>query len=120
MEQLVVQNLGKTNIKLYIEPEPDNFNALKPKYESLGFTKNWIDDRNICPNWKGKEIVMEKNGLIPEPHIIDFSFLEKIPVTKSATRKTTRITTRITAKGIKKHNNNKTHRKHKKRYHKHK
>jgi hypothetical protein len=43
MEQLVVQNLHKSNIKLYIEPEPDNVAVLKPKYESLGFIKNHLE-----------------------------------------------------------------------------
>lgn len=99
MEQLVVQNLGKTNIKLYIEPEPDNVAALKPKYESLGFVKNFNDNPDICTNWQGKEIVMEKTGLIPQENIIDFSFLQARKSTKSATRRSTRIT----AKGNKKH-----------------
>jgi hypothetical protein len=106
MEQLVIQNLHKSNIKLYIEPEPDNVAALKPKYESLGFVQNHLEHPNICPNWQGKEIVMEKTGLVSEPSIIDFSFLEGKKVTKSATRRTT-------AKGIKL----KT-KKHKRKYHK--
>lgn len=101
MEQLVVQNLGKTNIKLYIEPEPDNVAALKPKYESLGFIKNFNDNPDICPNWQGSEIVMEKTGLIPDPNI-DFSFLQARKSTKSVRS----VTRRTTAKGIKtkKHN----------------
>ena len=107
MEQLVVQNLQKTNIKLYIEPEPENVAALKPKYESLGFNKNFTDNPDICPNWQGTEIVMEKTGLIPQPSVIDFSFLEQAPTAKSYARRTTR---RITAKGIKTHK--KTYRKH--------
>lgn len=74
MEQLVVQNLHKTNIKLYIEPEPDNVAVLKPKYESLGFIKNHNQNPEICPNWTGKEIVMEKSGLSEEPHVIRLSF----------------------------------------------
>lgn len=114
MEQLVSQNLHKTNIKLYIDSEPDNVSILKPKYESLGFVKNFTDTPDICPNWKGTEIVMEKTGLIEEPHIIDFSFLEQIKPARSATRKTTRIT----AKGIRKHKN--THRKHGKIHYKRK
>lgn len=100
MEQLVVQNLHKTNIKLYIEPEPDNVNALKPKYESLGFVKNTTENLDICPKWTGKEIVMEKSGLSEETHIINFSFLEGRTPEKSvrSVRSTTR---RTTAKGIK-------------------
>lgn len=119
MEQLVVQNLGKTNIKLYITPEPDNVAVLKPKYESLGFIKNFTDTPDICPNWKGHEIVMEKTGLTPEQSIIDFSFLEGKQLTKSiaksVARRTTRRTSIVTAKGIK----NKTH-KRKRKYHKRK
>jgi hypothetical protein len=96
MEQLVVQNLGKTNIKLYIEPEPDNVAALKPKYESLGFIKNLNDNPDICPNWAGKEIVMEKSGLTPDLNI-DFSFLQS----RKSTRSVRSVTRRTTAKGIK-------------------
>lgn len=117
MEQLVVQNLHKTNIKLYITPEPDNVAVLKPKYESLGFIKNFTDTPDICPNWTGHEIVMEKTGLTPEQSIVNFSFLEEINPTKSVTRRTTR---RTTAKGVKpkiqKHKNiKKSHRFTKKR-----
>jgi hypothetical protein len=95
MEQLVVQNLGKNNIKLYIEPEPDNVKVLKPKYESLGFVKNIESNPEICPNWAGTEIVMEKTGLAEETQVIDFSFLEGTIKAKSATNK------RTTAKGVK-------------------
>jgi hypothetical protein len=81
MEQLIVQNLNKTNIKLYIDPEPDNVAFLKPKYESFGFIKNFKDNSEICPNWnievdgEDSAIVMEKTGLVPETSVIDFSFL---------------------------------------------
>lgn len=110
MEQLVVQNLHKTNIKLYIEPEPDNVAVLKPKYESLGFTKNLIENSKICPNWTGEEIVMEKSGLSKDTRIINFSFLEGITPAKSVRS----VTRRTTAKGIK----SKTQ-KHKRRTRKH-
>lgn len=85
MEQLVVQNLQKTNIKLYIEnkpDKPDNARVLKPKYESLGFIKNNLDNPDICPDLKTDDgyIVMEKTGLVPEPSVIDFSFLEQVPI----------------------------------------
>jgi len=115
MEQLVAQNLHKTNIKLYITPEEENVRVLKPKYESLGFDTNLNTNPEICPNWKGTEIVMEKSGLVEEPDIIDFSFLQKTKQAKSATRKTIRNT----AKGIKK-KHKKTHRKYKKTYNKRK
>ena len=114
MEQLVVQNLQKTNIKLYIKPKKENVDALKPKYESLGFIKNHKEHPDICPKWQGKEIVMEKTGLVPETSIIDFSFLEQAPTARTYTRRTLRTT----AKGVKKHR--KTYRKHRKSYHKRK
>lgn len=77
MEQLVIQNLQKTTIKLFIDPEPENKNVLKPKYISLGFTKNSEDDGDICPEWAKTHtnMVMEKNGLIPLTSVIDLSFL---------------------------------------------
>lgn len=112
MEQLVVQNLGKTNIKLYIDSEPDNVSALKPKYESLGFVKNLIGNPEICPNWTGTEIVMEKTGLISEESVINLSFLTTLPNVRSVNRRTTRAT----AKRVKKrktYRKNKSYRKHK-------
>jgi hypothetical protein len=113
MEQLVVQNLGKNNIKLYIEPEPDNVKVLKPKYESLGFVKNIESNPEICPNWAGAEIVMEKTGLAEETQVINFAFLEGTVNAKSATNK------RTTAKGVNlktsKHRKTHKHRKSSKR-----
>jgi hypothetical protein len=113
MEQLVVQNLGKNNIKLYIEPEPDNVKVLKPKYESLGFVKNIETNPEICPNWAGTEIVMEKTGLAEETQVINFAFLEGTVNAKSATNK------RTTAKGVNlktsKHRKTHKHRKSSKR-----
>ena len=113
MEQLVVQNLGKNNIKLYIEPEPDNVKVLKPKYESLGFVKNIESNPEICPNWAGTEIVMEKTGLAEETQVINFAFLEGTVNAKSATNK------RTTAKGVNlktsKHRKTHKHRKSSKR-----
>jgi hypothetical protein len=94
MEQLTIQNLHKNNIKLYIENEPDNVKVLKPKYESLGFVKNMIQNPEICPNWTGTEIVMEKSGLTEETPVIDFSFLQS-----SVKPVTTGFTTATTVKG---------------------
>ena len=101
MEQLVSQNLQKTNIKLYITPEPENISILKPKYESLGFVKNFTDTPNICPNWKGNEIVMEKTGLVPELSVVDFSFLEGKQLSKSFSKRQNSYSV-CTAKGINK------------------
>jgi hypothetical protein len=101
IEQLIVQNLKKTNIKLYIEPNYDNIAVLKPKYEALGFIKNLNNNQDTCPNWRRKELVLEKTDLAPELHIIDFSFLTKKPLRKNS------ITNKI-------RKNYKTHRKYKK------
>jgi len=100
MEQLVVQNLQKTNIKLYIENEPRNVDVLKPKYESLGFIKNITQNPEICPNWEGTDIVMEKTGLTEERRVIDFDFLHP-------------ITMNTVAKGITKTKRNKKNKKYK-------
>lgn len=78
MEQLVVQNLGKNNIKLFIEPHEKNKSMLKPIYESHGFILNNEKNSDICPEWKDPEIVMEKPNLVSQTNIIDLSFL-KIP-----------------------------------------
>ena len=106
MEQLVVQNLGKPNIKLYIDPEPTNKGVLKPKYTDLGFTLNSEDDPDICPGWTEHDIVMAKTGLSSDKNIIDFSFLDSSAYSKRAIK--------TTAKGIsKKRKNKKTYRNHK-------
>lgn len=89
MEQLVIQNLGKTNIKLYIENEPSNVSVLKPKYKSLGFVKNSNINPEICPNWEGTEIVMEKMGLTEKQHVIKFDFLKSSKTTRTATTRNT-------------------------------
>ena len=79
IEQLTVQNLGKHNIKLYIERTEVGYTKLKPKYISLGFTNNHDNNPNICPDWKDDELVMEKSNIIPQQNIIDFSFLNIAP-----------------------------------------
>lgn len=114
MEQLVVQNLGKPNIKLYIDPEPTNKGVLKPKYTDLGFTLNSEDEPDICPGWTDHDIVMEKTGLYSDKNIIDFSFLDSSAYSKRAIKTTSKTTFKTTAKGISKK------RKHKKTYRKHK
>jgi hypothetical protein len=101
MEQLTIQNLHKNNIKLYIENEPDNVKVLKPKYESLGFVKNMIQNPEICPNWTGTEIVMEKSGLTEETPVIDFSFLQSSSKSVTAKSVTARYTT-VKGKGTNK------------------
>ena len=117
MEQLTIQNLHKNNIKLYIENEPDNVKVLKPKYESLGFVKNMIQNPEICPNWTGTEIVMEKSGLTEETPVIDFSFLQSYFKSVTAKSVTARYTT-VKGKGIKKtyKRNKKSYKRNKKSY----
>ena len=101
MEQLVVQNLGKTNIKLFIEKFPDeNRRALEPKYASLGFVHNNEDNVDVCRHWgDDKELVMEKKDLVPQPDIIDFSFLQQmIPRKKGGSIKRKKVQ-RLSRKG---------------------
>ena len=69
MEQLVVQNLGKRNIKLFVENEDTNANFLVPRYQKMGFQ---ID--SICNKKFKHDIVMEKQINL-DISIIDFSFL---------------------------------------------
>ncbi len=78
MEQLVVQNLGNTAIKLYIYPYKE---SIERKYESLGFTHS--DD--LCPNWKD-EYIMVKTGLQPNYSIIDLSILRVSRATRKRKR----------------------------------
>jgi len=78
IEQLAVQNLGKTNIKLYIDRDPSNVTFLKPTYERIGFDLNVDDTPSMCPDWSEPEMAMEKPNLTPQSQIIDLSFL-KVP-----------------------------------------
>lgn len=70
MEQLVVQNLGRRNIKLFVENEPKNANFLVPRYQRMGFKTD-----SICGKKFEHDIVMEKQ-INPDSTIIDFSFLK--------------------------------------------
>lgn len=70
MEQLAVQNLGKRNIKLFVENDPiENARFLVPRYQRMGFQ---IDD--VCGKKFPDETVMEKQ-VNPDTTTIDFSFL---------------------------------------------
>jgi len=76
VEQLVVQNLDLSVLKLYIDNDPITKPILKNIYEMLGFNYNSIDDNTICPGFLGgDEIVMEKRGLVTHQDSIDLSFL---------------------------------------------
>lgn len=66
MEQLVIQNLSKTNIKLYVDPAKQT--VLVRIYESLGFVIHPTQTTST-------EIVMEKQGLVAQTDIIDLSSL---------------------------------------------
>jgi hypothetical protein len=79
MEQLAVQNMGKTNINLFIERDEENKRFLEERYKSLGFTLNADDNAEICPRWSYPEMVMQKPDLLPRTDIIDFSFLQVSP-----------------------------------------
>ena len=78
MEQLAIQNLRKTKIKLYIDRDLSNVSFLKPTYEKIGFDLNVDDNPSMCPDWSEPEMAMEKPNLTPQPQIIDLSFL-KVP-----------------------------------------
>ena len=77
MEQLVSQNLGKRNIKLFVENEPSNANFLVPRYEKMGYE---IDP--VCSKKFPHDIAMEK-AINPDTNIIDFTFLmnQQQPIT---------------------------------------
>jgi hypothetical protein len=76
-EQLAVQNLGKSHVKLFVDDKQDRhiYNLLVAKYGSIGF----IDDTANCQSWTSSETIMKKDGLIhqsdPTQGGIDFSFL---------------------------------------------
>jgi hypothetical protein len=70
MEQLVVQNLGKTNIKLFVENEQQaNIDFLVPRYKKIGFEIDFV-----CSEKFSNKVVMEKQ-IILDRRLIDFSFL---------------------------------------------
>lgn len=79
MEQLVVQNMDKTHINLFIEREEKNKRFLEEKYKSLGFILNADENPEICHQWPHPEMVMQKPGLKPRTDIIDLSFLKVSP-----------------------------------------
>lgn len=69
MEQLVVQNLEKPNIKLFVENIKANTDFLVPRYTKIGFQLDFA-----CGKKFPDKIVMEKQ-LMPNIQLIDFSFL---------------------------------------------
>lgn len=69
MEQLVAQNLRKSDIKLFVENEPSNANFLVPRYKQMGFE---ID--SVCGQKFQHDIIMKKQ-INPNTNIIDFTFL---------------------------------------------
>lgn len=70
MEQLVIQNLGRRNIKLFVENQPSNANFLVPRYQKIGYKIDYV-----CGKKFSDDIVMEKQ-IYPDITIIDFSFLK--------------------------------------------
>ena len=74
IEQLVVQNLGLSYIRLYIDNHKESTLILKNIYEKLGFMHNSEEEKDLCPGFLGgDEIVMEKRGIDKEPVTINFS-----------------------------------------------
>jgi len=80
MEQLVAQNLGKSDIKLFVENEPSNANFLVPRYQKMGFQ---ID--SVCSQNFPDDITMEKQ-INPDTNIIDFTFLVNPQLTTTGGR----------------------------------
>lgn len=89
MEQLVVQNLGKDNIKLVVENgqiseeiidgnliKKDYSQFLVKRYEDLGFSL--FNSPKCLRNFKNSTI-MRKTSLQPITSVIDFSFLDIPP-----------------------------------------
>jgi hypothetical protein len=85
MEQLVVQNLGKTNIKLFVSEKnkkrnknynikDPNASFLKQRYNNIGY-----NIEPSCDNKFKNENVMEKSSLVPDTSIIDYAFLQIPP-----------------------------------------
>lgn len=98
MEQLVAQNLEKSNIKLFVENEPSNANFLVPRYQKMGFQ---ID--SVCSQKFPHDITMEKQ-INPDTNIIDFTFLVNQQLTTTGGRYKRKKTHK------KKFRKNKTHR----------
>jgi hypothetical protein len=97
IEQLAVQMIDKTNLKLNVELHTNEFEILKSKYTGLGFIYNSDDNEDVCIHPgenKGKYLVMEKRDLVPNTNIIDFSFLRAPPRTSTPKTKTTAKRTR--------------------------
>jgi hypothetical protein len=78
MEQLTLQNLGKTDIYLFVDKTNDtNKTALKNLYSTkYGFILN-SEDHDLCRNHKAGEhlMVMKKPGLENNSEILNLSFL---------------------------------------------
>ena len=81
MEQLTVQNLGKTDIHLFVDTtDAANKAGLMRLYrDRYGFIENSEVDASICPvNTAGPNLIaMKKPNLSPDKSKIDFQFLRK-------------------------------------------
>jgi hypothetical protein len=95
MEQLTVQNMGKTDIYLFVDTH-DNTNktVLTNIYsKNYGFILNSEDNPSICPGLDPNDnsMVMKKPSLVADTRVIDFSFLNKrsrVGKRKTSSRKT--------------------------------
>jgi hypothetical protein len=81
MEQLTVQNIGKTDIYLFVDThDVNNKNVLTNIYsKNYGFILNSEDNPSICPGLDPTDnsMVMKKPSLVADKRGIDFSFLKK-------------------------------------------
>jgi hypothetical protein len=81
MEQLTVQNLGKTYIYLFVDADdPKNKSGLMSLYSAkYGFTLNSEINPSVCPfNGTGLNVIaMKKANLVSDINNIDFKFLRK-------------------------------------------
>ena len=81
MEQLTVQNLGKTDIYLFVDAsDPANKEGLMRLYSSkYDFVDNSETTPSVCPhNGTGLNfITMKKSGLVSDESNLDFNFLRK-------------------------------------------
>lgn len=79
MEQLTVQNLGKTDIYLFVDTTDaaNKLGLMRLYQDKYGFIENSELDASICHQFWPDTVVMKKPHLIPETSNIDFSFLNK-------------------------------------------
>jgi hypothetical protein len=101
MEQLTVQNMGKTDIYLFVDThDTTNKSVLTNIYSrNYGFVLNSDDDPSICPGLDPNDnsMVMKKQSLVADTVGINFSFLKKRSKTLTKTLKRSKTSSRKTS-----------------------